>query len=475
MDEFADQTVLHPLGLLAVVALGAAMLLVPRRYAVFPMMVMACFISPAQRVSIATLDFTLLRIMVVFGWVRILARSESTGLRWCTLDTLMVAWAACGTAAYALQRGDFGAIVFKAGTTFDALGMYFLFRCLIRTWEDVDAAVTGVVAISVPIALAFVIEHATRHNLFAFFGGVAEMTVEREGKMRCQGAFAHPILAGCFWASLLPLIATQWWRSAFGKLLAVTGLAMSAIIILACASSTPIMATAFGLTAATLFPLRRHMRAFRWGVLIALVGLQFVMARPVWHLMARVDVVGGSTGWHRFSLIDEAISRFPEWWLVGVKSTTHWGRGLFDITNHYVLEGVRGGVLTLVLFVVVIAGAFRHVGRLRRSVEGHRYREMVAWALGVGLFVHATNFMAVSYFGQIFAVWYLNLAVIGSLASAAAARRPARAGTRARKPAAGARERPLVAHSPVAPTPAAAEAVQHSVVGQGRGLYERIV
>ena len=41
----------------------------------------------------------------------------------------------------------------------------------------------------------------------AAMGGVPEITVVREGRLRCQGAFAHPILAGCFWAEQLPLIA----------------------------------------------------------------------------------------------------------------------------------------------------------------------------------------------------------------------------------------------------------------------------
>jgi hypothetical protein len=42
---------------------------------------------------------------------------------------------------------------------------------------------------------------------------------------------------------------------------------------------------------------------------------------------------------------------------------------------------------------------------------------MLAWALGVSLFVHAVSFIGVSYFGQITMLWYLSLAVPSSLAS----------------------------------------------------------
>jgi hypothetical protein len=429
-DQFADQTVLHPLGMLAVIVLGAAMFLVPRRHAIFPMLAMACFISPAQRVSVVTLDFTLLRIMIVFGWVRILARGEYRQLRWQLLDTLMVAWAVCGSLAYVLQQGNFQAVIFKAGASFDSLGTYFLFRCLLRSWTDLEAVAAAIAVISVPVAAAFVIEHATRRNLFAFFGGVNEITWERDGKLRCQGAFAHAILAGCFWASLMPIVASQWWRDRRGKVLAVTGLAMSLVTVMACASSTPVVGVAAGGAAAGMFLLRHWMRPFRWGVLGLLVVMHLVMNQPIWHLIGRIDLVGGSTGFHRFQLIQGAVDHFGEWCLLGTISTAHWGRHLYDVTNQYILEGVRGGFLTLVLFVAGISVAFRQVGRARKAVDGDRYHEVLAWSLGVALFVHCMNFIAVSYFGQIIMVWYMTLAAIGSMGgfatapAAAAAPRP---------------------------------------------------
>ena len=46
--------------------------------------------------------------------------------------------------------------------------------------------------------------------------------------------------------------------------------------------------------------------------------------------------------------------------------------------------------------------------------------------LGVGLFVHCMNYIAVSYFGQIEMLWYLQLAIITSLASSYPARTSAK-------------------------------------------------
>lgn len=187
------------------------------------------------------------------------------------------------------------------------------------------------------------------------------------------------------------------------------------MIVIMCASATPVTAVALGLVAAAFFPLRKRMAIVRWGILASLVGMHLLMNAPVWHLISRITVVGGSTGWHRYYLIDQAINRVGEWGFIGTKSTSHWGWGLFDITNQYVLVGVKGGLLTLILYVAVIALSFRAVGRMLTHSAPDRYQTVLTWAIGASLFVHCMNFIAVSYFGQIIVVWYMLLGIIGSL------------------------------------------------------------
>src|SRR5262245_36568186 len=88
--EFANRTTVHPLGLLIVLACAAAILVVPRRYACWPMIVIACFVGVAQRLVVGGLDFNFLRILVIAGALRILVRNESSGVRWGRLDTLLI-------------------------------------------------------------------------------------------------------------------------------------------------------------------------------------------------------------------------------------------------------------------------------------------------------------------------------------------------------------------------------------------------
>lgn len=414
--EWFNQTTLHPIGAIALFVCGAAMLLASRRGAVLAMIAMACFVAPAQRIVVFTLDFNLLRVLVILGWLRLILRDEIRGFTWKGMDTAMALWAITGVAAFCALHGTLQAFVRVAGMAFDALGMYFLFRALVRHWTDLEAIVRGVTLLSVPVAAAFLLEYATQRNVFSVFGGVPATTAVRLGRMRCQGAFAHAILAGSFWASLMPVIAARWLGGVRERRWVVVGLAASMTIVIACASSTPVMGVLAGCVGLCMFPLRHSMAYIRWVVVLALVGLHIVMEAPVWHLISRVSAVGGSTGWHRYNLIDKAIRHFDEWWLIGTKSTAHWGYGLEDVTNQYVAQGVVGGLPTLALFVVVIGMAFRGVGQLWRNAECDRQRLGLAWALGVSLFVHCTVFVGVTYFGQIIVVWYLTLASIGSLA-----------------------------------------------------------
>lgn len=418
--DWANQTELHPVGLAAVIVLGLIVLLVPRRYAIVPFLIMACFVASRQRIVVFTLDFNLLRVLVLFGWMRILLRAETIGFVWKSLDTVFLLWAISSTTLYTILYGTTAALINRLGFMFDAAGMYFLFRVLIRNWDDVFAIMHAVIIISIPVALAFLFEKQTGRNVFSIFGGVPEFTVIRQGKLRCQGAFAHPILAGCFWASLAPVIAACWWQEGTRRFISLLGLATSLVVVYTCASSTPMAALAVAGLGAMMWPLRHWMRFIALGLASSLVGLHFVMNAPVWHLISRIDLVGGSTGWHRYYLIDQAIRHFEEWWLLGTTSTAHWGWGLSDVTNQYVLEGVSGGILTLALFLSTLAVAFISVGRIWRSVQGDRAKVALGWALGVSLFVHTMVFLAVSYFGQIVMIWYLLLAVIGSLTPARA-------------------------------------------------------
>lgn len=413
--EWTNQTQLHPLALAMTMVNGLALVLLPRRYSIWPILIMLCFVAPAQRLVVAGLDFNLIRLMVLFGAFRVLVRREFLGINVLPIDAVILAFILVRAAVYTLQWSQTSSLIYQLGQGFDGLGMYALFRCLLRSWDDVLRTTIGFIVLSVPVLISFAIEHQTGRNMFSVFGGVPEFTKIREGRMRCQGAFAHPIIAGCFWASMLPLVTSLWWRGGVVRAWCALGTGTMLGIVVLTASSTPITAVAFGIFGWIMVLARRYMGWVLLSTTALLVMLHMVMKAPVWHLISRIQITAGNTGHHRFMLIDSTIRRFDEWALLGTRTTAHWFWGGQDVTNQYVLEAVTGGGITLALFVLMLVLAFRMVGVCWRSASGSRAGMLAAWSIGVTLFVHCTNFIGVSYFGQATPLWYMHLAIVASM------------------------------------------------------------
>ena len=411
---YYGSTVVHPLGLAILFVLIAILLMVPRRLAFLPILTLACFIPSAQRIIIAGADFSFFRILIVFGFIRIISRGEAKSLKIITMDWLLIAWVVFGGLGYTLRIGTVDALVNRCGWALDVAGGYFLFRCLIRTWDDLKSIFDFTALLSVAVAALMAVEWSTGRNLFSVFGGVPSVTRVREGRLRCQGAFSHAILAGCFWALLIPGIVGRYWGESHRQRMIVSVVACFAIVGFS-SSSTPLMTLTAGFLGIMLFRLRRSMQTLRWLTVIVLITLHFTMDKPIWHLMARADFVGGSTGWHRYVIFDTAIKHLSDWIALGVSNPLAWKVWqMRDITNQYLYEGFNGGGLALFFFLATMACGFVYVGRMVRALEGMP-NQFFVWTLGVLLASHAVTFLGVTYFGQISALWHLSLAMIASV------------------------------------------------------------
>ncbi len=422
------QTAIHPLALLLTLAMGVAICLVRRDQAVVPLLIIACLVTHAQRVVVGELDFSMLRVIILFGWARILFRGETQSYRYHSLDAVLPLWQALATFAYIVgPRASEGSFVLRLGLTLDSLGMYFLFRVMLRDVRDVQRSVGAFSWIAMAMVVPMVVENLTGRNAFSILGGVSEITRIRGGRLRCQASFSHPIMAGNFGATTAALVAALWLARPGERIRhGIAFVSASGVAILS-ASSGPLMAWLALFLGWGLWPYRRQMRRVLWGTLAVLVVIHFAREQPVWHLIARLASLTGGTGYHRFKLIDEAIAHFDEWWLIGTASTAHWKMSASsDITNQYILEGVRGGLPAFLSFVAVIVVGFRTVGRsVRLAFSGaglspgeSREAALLGWGLGVCLFVHSVAFIGVSYFGQLMAIFYLHMAMIPSLACA---------------------------------------------------------
>ena len=124
-----------------------------------------------------------------------------------------------------------------------------------------------------------------------------------------------------------------------------------------------------------------------------------------------MNIFGGSTGWHRYYLFDCFIRNADDWFWLGTKDTESWGRGLWDVTNQYVLEAVRGGIWTLLVFLTIVFLAVYIPGRFTIKIK-KGVVHWLCWGVCVSMLSHCVSFMGVSYFGQIMILLYFTFAVV---------------------------------------------------------------
>ena len=394
----------------------------PRRFALAPLLITTCYMPLGQMLIVGGLHFQLFRILLLVGVCRVLTRQEAKGLTATRLDKLFLYWITVTLVMGVIQNQ----FTTRSGIVYDALGSYFLFRCWIRNLNELAGAARFLAWMIVPLAVSMAVEKFTNRNIFSVFGGVPEMTIEREGALRCQGAFRHPILAGTYCATILPLFVGLWYWSQNSKLPGAVGVCCATWGTLASRSSGPFIAMLTVAVGFALWRMRDRMRSFRWAIIWVLIAFSIVMAAPVWYLIDRISNIVGGSGWHRSYLIDQAYHHFNEWWFIGSTYTAHWAPGgqvlavdpnNMDITNHYIAEGLAGGVLKLGLFIAMIVRGYKTVGRWANRRDVPFAQRMLVWSLGVCLGSHCMSFFSVSYFDQIVVMWYWLLALLAMLAS----------------------------------------------------------
>lgn len=424
--EYVNQNTVHPVGLAALAIACALIAFGPVRMIPLVLLGLAVYIPSAQRLVLAGADFAFLRLGIMVALVRLGTTGRLFTFRFGWIDGLVAGGTLAKAALMPVTTGQMGILVQQVGSAFDTLGMYLVARATLRSIEDISRLAVQSLVLCLPVAVIFGIEKATGRNMLSVLGGIPLMTDVREGKLRCQGAFAHAILAGCFFVALLPHWLAAWrldarsvvrpGASGYARWVAPAGFVLTAVIVVCCASSTPAAALLFVLAAFAVYPMWMHLRLVWMGALALGTVLHFVMNHGIWHLIARIDLVGGSTGYHRFHLIDKAIAHFGEWWLVGTISTRHWGWGLQDVTNQYILEGVRGGVWAMLALVVAIVLALRACGFWLRRLPAGSPQHLAVYGIGASIFAQMAIFLAVSYFGQTIMIWYLTIAMGAFLA-----------------------------------------------------------
>lgn len=411
---------MNTIGGIITLSLVLVVLFLPRRWATLGVMSGVCYLTEGQVVDLFGFNLTAIRFILLAGFIRVVVRKEFSFSDLNEIDRILLIFLWVSFLVFALR--SFTNVKYGLGQLFNSLLTYFLFRGLLDDPNIFRQFLKDTVLLITPFALFMIIEATTGRNYFAIMGGVLEVPMLRDGYYRCQATFRSPITAGTFGASMFPLYVSLAF-SAVGRFFVVIGIALVTSITIASHSSGPLMAFIFGFTAWLCWPLRDRMRRVRWAIVFSLISFTVVMKAPVWFIFARISDVVGGDGWHRSNLIDKFINNFPEWWLTGLKSekTADWAAttmpwGGVDVTNQYVSVGLSGGLISLILFIALFKKSYQLLGnamkKIREDTQDAKREEALLWGIGSALFATIVNFFAVTYFDQIYVIWYMLLAVI---------------------------------------------------------------
>lgn len=414
----ASGTVLHPLVAMGLLVTIALVLWRPRKYVIVPLLLCTFLVPRGQQLLLLGAHFYVRLILIVAAFIRVVTDKFRIAGGFNAVDKIFIVWACYRVFAAVVTNWPSGTTE-QLAFLLIALCGYFLLRYLIRDEEDIARTAKTLAVIALVLGICMVYERHFLINPFgAYLGGVPAVPEIRNGAARAQATFGHSISAGCFGGTLIPLFVWLWSRK--DRAPAVAGILGSTLMVLTVNSSTPLLAYMAGILGLLLWPVRRSMKAVRWAIVVTIVVMAIAMNAPVWFVIARVDVVGGSGGYDRAFLIDTCVRHFKDWWLIGTNQNGGWGYDMWDLSDQFVAEAEVGGLVTLTCFIAIIAMCFSRLGKMRKRVK--RNQQWLLWCLGSVMLAHIFSYLGVSYWDQNQIWWFAFLAMVSAVTTSASAR-----------------------------------------------------
>jgi len=404
-------TLVHPLTVVGIFVAVLFILILPRDKAIVPFLLGFFIVPLAQVLVIAGVHFTMLQVLILAVLAKmVVSRQSLSGHKFPGgfngIDKVVVLWSLSAFFVFCLQFPEMQAWIKGLGDLLDLLGGYAAVRFLICDRDALYRTAKVLAVICVIQGACMISEQFTGHNVFSFCGGPTPSV--RDGHIRSEGSLGT-LYGGVFAGVLLPLFIWLWSES---RAAAYAGIAGATAMVFASHASTSWMAFGGSLAGLGFWPLRNKMRLVRWTLVVTLIGLHLVMHGPVWSLIEKVDLTGGSSSYHRYMLVDNCIRHFGDWWLMGCTYYGSWGFDMWDLCNQFVAVALTGGLVSLFLFIAVYVKSFARIGSSRADVSGDHVQEWLLWCLGSALFANVVASFGINYMVQLMMCFSCLLACI---------------------------------------------------------------
>lgn len=412
-----NESNVHPIGIAVLFLSSLGILAGGRKWVlVFAVGGMA-FLTSGQRVAVLGVDFSFSRLILCLLFLRVWAGLGGVPRLWQPLDLLALFMASWPVLAAAV-RGQGDVVVERIGNGADLLIAYFAGRRFVRNARELDDFAFGCGMVLILQAPLLLFERVVGFNLFSAFKGVSPWSVMRDSVVRVCGPFSHSILQGCWWGSFFPLFLIGW-RSSRGSrrgLVFLVASVLSAVSVYIASSSTPLGAFLVAVFLLAIWPMRQAAKTWAALLFFGALFLHLLVPRGLHYLaFVRFRLLAGSTGYHRYRLLDATINRLAEWAMIGSKSTYSWGWGLDDVTCQYTAWAVSGGLLALAGGVVLLFGVgWKILGGIC-AVSNRESLWLWSWIAVIAF--HGLAFLGVTYFSQTIILYWVMVGIGVSLAT----------------------------------------------------------
>lgn len=392
----ASETILHPLVALGMLIAIVCILALPRKKAITPFVLAFFSIPMGQVLVLGGVHFTMHQILILTVLGKMMAapgRKFANGFN--RLDKVVVFWAISSFVIFCLQFFEPQAWIRGLATLIETMGGYIAIRFLIPDVATLRRTLQALAFVCMIQGIFMVSEQFTHQNVFTAFGAFPPTI--REGHVRSEGALGT-LYGGPLAGTLIPMFLWLW-SDGKERLAAYMGFIGATAIVFASHASTSWMAYGGSLLGLGFWFLRKQMRTVRWALVSILVVLHLVMKGPVWSLIAKIDLTGGSSSYHRYYLVDNCIRHFSDWWLLGCRNYGAWGFDMWDLCNQFVVAALTGGLLTFILYVGIFQRSFSAIGRARKQAQKARDRsqEWFIWCLGSTVFANVIASFGINY------------------------------------------------------------------------------
>lgn len=383
------------------------------------------------------------RLVLLIATVPVGISLMTGGLKVQSYDRLIIGLAIWAFMCELLKRG--GAGLQPAGSALaETLTAYLLVRVHVRTPEQIIKFIRLTFVLMVlPIAAA--IPEAITHTRFIhdFGRSITGYTYNhaddvRLGLLRAESTFQHPILFGLFCSSLFSLSwATA--RTKAGRLLRPAWLCVGTMMaVTSSALLTVFIQVMLTVGERATRGVKNRLKLLMWGIAAVFAFLSVASNRGPFAIIANTLAFNGGSAYARILQWNAAMDDIRRSPIIGIKPES-WTRPFWmsaSVDNNWLLMMMKVGIPGLIFMFIIMYMLWRAVYRMKTE-DNFISTLSMAWifTLVTLLLTGAT----VAFFGKVQTLFYIILAIGGSLAlcgdqSAAAPEAPGGGGRRRRAP-----------------------------------------